>query len=275
MIKVLHGEDKLNSKLILSVFPGIDMLGKAFEETGFCVVRGPDLITGGDIRNFFPPANVFAGVIGGPPCQDFSGLNRSPGTYGHKMLDEYVRVVMQVNPDWFLFENVARAPSFEVQGFTQQRFALDLGWFTEFSRLRHFVFGSKSGLLLDPVKSQNKSISGGAVTGGDQRSFRACCDIQGLPSKFDLPSFTLAAKKQAVANGVPLQLGRYVAGLIHSNFYGSKDPLGVAEENIRRCCCECGRAVVGRALYASPACRKSAQRKRDKQKSLNGQLARS
>ena len=44
----------LHDTLILSIFPGIDLLGHAFEEVGFCVVRGPDLITGGDIRRFKP-----------------------------------------------------------------------------------------------------------------------------------------------------------------------------------------------------------------------------
>ncbi|MCZ4283102.1 DNA cytosine methyltransferase [Kiloniella laminariae] len=254
----------MNNKLVLSVFPGIDMLGKAFEENGFCIVRGPDLITGGDIRKFFPPANVFQGVIGGPPCQDFSALNRSPGRYGYEMLDEYVRVIMSVSPDWFLFENVARAPNFDIKGYSQQRFALDLGWFSEFSRLRHFVFGSKSGQLLDPVKGQNKHIVGGAVLGGDERSFRACCDIQGLPDDFDLPEFTLAAKKQAVANGVPLQLGRYVAGLIAKSLYGDDSKVPSSNDVVRRCSCGCGRVVVGRASYNSPACRKSAQRQRER-----------
>ncbi len=73
----------LNNALILSLFPGIDLLGRAFEETGFCVVRGPDLITEGDIRSFSPPTSRFDGVIGGPPCQDYSRLNRSPGQYGN------------------------------------------------------------------------------------------------------------------------------------------------------------------------------------------------
>lgn len=46
------------SPLILSVFPGIDLLGRAFEEEWpeACVVRGPDLLWGGDVRTFYPPA---------------------------------------------------------------------------------------------------------------------------------------------------------------------------------------------------------------------------
>ena len=52
--------------LVLSLFPGIGLLDMAFEEEGFCVVRGPDLLWGGDIRRFHPPAGRFEGVIGGP-----------------------------------------------------------------------------------------------------------------------------------------------------------------------------------------------------------------
>lgn len=62
------------SGLVLSLFPGIGLLDMAFEEEGFCVVRGPDLLWGGDIRRFHPPSGRFDGVIGGPPCQRFSGL---------------------------------------------------------------------------------------------------------------------------------------------------------------------------------------------------------
>ena len=54
--------------LVLSLFPGIGLLDRAFELEGFCVVRGPDLLWGGDIKTFHPPAGVFDGVIGGPPC---------------------------------------------------------------------------------------------------------------------------------------------------------------------------------------------------------------
>ena len=100
--------------LVLSIFPGIDLLGRAFEDSRFCVVRCPDLITGSDIRSFHPPAHVFSGVIGGPPCQDFSRLNRKPGHYGAEMLGEYCRVTEEADPEWFLFENVVTAPAFDI-----------------------------------------------------------------------------------------------------------------------------------------------------------------
>jgi len=250
--------------LVLSLFPGIDLLGRAFEAQGMCVVGGPDKILGGDVRDFHAPAGRFDGVIGGPPCQDFSTLNRRPGQYGHKMTEEWIRLVLEAQPDWFLYENVSTAPRFVIPGYTQQRFDLDLAWFSEYSRRRIFVFGSKSGARLDPMKGSKGEVAGGCVTGSDERSFSACCEIQGLPPDFDLPFFSLEGKKQAVANAVPLALGGYVAELISAAVYGSASerPQGPPE---RSCACECGRRVLGRALYASAACRKRAQRVRDRE----------
>jgi len=49
------------TSLVLSLFPGIGLLDMAFEEAGFCVVRGPDLLWGGDIHDFHPPAGKFEG----------------------------------------------------------------------------------------------------------------------------------------------------------------------------------------------------------------------
>ena len=165
--------NKIKSDLVLSLFPGIDLLGKGFEAAGFCVVRGPDIITGGNILDFAPPFGKFSGVIGGPPCQDFSKLNRSPGEYGFKMLDEFARVVIESDCDWYLFENVVTAPPFEISGYKQQRFGLDLSWFSDFSRRRDFIFGCKNGNFLNPMTSTRGDIEGTCVTGSDERC-RAC-----------------------------------------------------------------------------------------------------
>lgn len=258
---------RLKNTLLLSLFPGIDLLGRAFEETGFCVVRGPDLITGGDVRQFSPPADRFDGIIGGPPCQDFSRLNRNPGKYSYEMLDEFIRVIEEASPIWFLFENVVGAPHFEIKGYTAQRFPLDLAWFTPFSRRRDFVFGSQMGRLLNPMVETRGAVKGTAVVGSDRRSFKACCEIQGLPSDFDVPFFSLSGKKQAVANGVPLAMGRYVAGLIAETIYKTPKP-ATPNQSFRRCLCGCGRVVTGRAKYSSASCRKRAQRLRAKQITL-------
>src|SRR4051812_46756528 len=97
--------------LVLSLFPGIDLLGMGFEQVGFCVVRGPDLLWGGDVRHFDVPAGRFDGFIAGPPCQDFSGFRRSaPTGYGDEMLAHFRRLVTEGGPFWWLMENVARVP---------------------------------------------------------------------------------------------------------------------------------------------------------------------
>src|SRR5690349_16232481 len=109
-------------QLVLSVFPGIDLLGRAFELEGYCVVRGPDLIWGGDIRDFNAPSGKFDGVIGGSPCQDFSKARRSaPTGDGLAMIAEFCRVIEQVRPRWFLLENVPQVPDITVDGYAIQR----------------------------------------------------------------------------------------------------------------------------------------------------------
>lgn len=103
-----------NQQLVLSLFPGIGLLDMAFEEEGFCVVRGPDLLWGGDIRRFHPPAGKFDGVIGGPPCQAFSRLVHIVRANGHRVAEDLIpafeSVVGEAAPHWFLMENVPDAP---------------------------------------------------------------------------------------------------------------------------------------------------------------------
>jgi DNA (cytosine-5)-methyltransferase 1 len=78
------------------------------------------------------------------------------------------------------------------------------------------------------MKGAKLSVAGGAVLGNDSRSFSACCDIQGLPKGFDIPFFSLEGKKQAIANGVPLPMSRYLAKLILKDYYGER----VSEINV-------------------------------------------
>lgn len=101
--------------LVLSLFPGIGLLDRAFEEEGYTVVRGPDVLWGGDIRRFHPPSGRFDGVIGGPPCQMFSRLahmvrqNGLQPKFGN-LIPEFERCVIEANPQWFVMENVPDAP---------------------------------------------------------------------------------------------------------------------------------------------------------------------
>lgn len=136
------------TNLVLSIFPGIDLLGRGFEEEGFCIVRGPDPIWGGDIRTFNPPPWVFDGVIGGPPCQSFSALVhlvRANGFEPHfgNLIPEFERVVAEALPRWFLMENVPKAPIPTVQGYhPTHTLMLNNRWLgAEQMRLRRFCFG--------------------------------------------------------------------------------------------------------------------------------------
>lgn len=109
-------------RLVLSLFPGIGLLDMAFELEGFCVVRGPDVLWGGDIRKFHPPAGKFAGVIGGPPCQAFSQLAHMVRHNGHEpkfgnLIPEFERCVKEAQPSWFVMENVPDAPRPCVDGY--------------------------------------------------------------------------------------------------------------------------------------------------------------
>jgi DNA (cytosine-5)-methyltransferase 1 len=247
--------------LVLSLFPGIDLLGRGFEAEGYCVVRGPDLIFGGDIRAFTPPAGRFDGVIGGPPCQDFSSLRRGlPTGNGLAMLAEFCRCVEAARPDWFVMENVPGVPNITPAHYAVQRFDLrasECGLSQQ--RLRHFQFGSASGevLLLNRDERQTVTQPAALASAGTQQQRRGWpefCQAQGLPPDFDLPSFTLAARYQAVGNGVPIPMGRFIARAIRDSRYPS--------DLVRLCICGCGRSISGKQLAALPACRKRMERRR-------------
>lgn len=150
----------MRPQLVLSLFPGIGLLDLAFEEEGYCTVRGPDVIWGGDIRRFHPPAERFDGVIGGPPCQSFSSLVHLVRANGHEpkfgnLIPEFERCVSEAQPDWFLMENVPKAPDPVIGGYGIHTFMLDNsaldagdGFGQEQRRLRKFNFGRRG---RDPV----------------------------------------------------------------------------------------------------------------------------
>ena len=147
----------MTAPLVLSLFPGIGLLDMAFEEQGFCVVRGPDLLWGGDVRRFHPPAGRFDGVIGGPPCQAFSRLQklvewnrnkaRAAGDMesfakAENMIPEFERVVREAAPQWYLMENVPDAPMPETPSYARQPVILCDHWTGgETARKRRFTFG--------------------------------------------------------------------------------------------------------------------------------------
>lgn len=249
------------NQLVLSLFPGIGLLDRAFEEEGFTVVRGPDVLWGGDIRNFHPPSGRFDGVIGGPPCQCFSSLVHMVRQNGYEpkfgnLIPEFERVVFESQPSWFLMEEVPNAPTAEVGGYASWSTLLNNRWLGEpVNRLRRWTYGARKRtvLMINTVALECQEFEY-AATGGSNRpvtiapnsggkpkkvrngkgampwnaksmtAFREVCRKQGLSHDFDIPPFTVEAKCKAVGNGVPLAMGRAMARAVKEAITLSSSP---------------------------------------------------
>jgi len=214
--------------LILSLFPGIGLLDLAFEEEGFCVVRGPDLLWGGDVRRFHVPAGKFDGIIGGPPCQRHSGLGRvnierwGDDAVMPDMIPDYVRCVEEASPDWFLMENVANAPIPQPAGYAVVDRLCDNVWCGgEQQRVRRFSFGRRASAvsfhiegvaLAAAPKFQTVMSTGQNGNGGNRASIETMALAQGIdPARFANSPFSVTELRRAIGNGVPLPMGRAVA----------------------------------------------------------------
>jgi DNA (cytosine-5)-methyltransferase 1 len=253
--------------LILSLFPGIDLFGRGFECDRFTIVRGPDVIFGGTIETFRPPAGRFEGIIAGPPCQDFSRARRAlpPTGEGVKMLRETARVIAAARPLWWIVENVPGVPDIVVDGYPKpQRLDVNFAWYGFANRPRVFQFGSIDGRKLNIPKGDKPKESIPTVTANDSRSFDELKRLQGLPFDFALPGFTVAAAKRAIGNGVPVPLAAMIARAVRRAYGESIDEpfFALPPVSERLCACGCGRAVFGRFAYDSSACRQRSLRRR-------------
>lgn len=177
------------NQLVLSLFPGIGLLDMAFEGQGFSVVRGPDILWGGDVKRFHAPRARFDGVIGGPPCKAFSQLRhivahnhaKEPDKYhpAENLIPEYERVIGESQPAWFVMENVRHAPDPAVQGYAVCSFVLNNRWVidaTPQNRLRRFSFGIRGSepidlrrylevALFEPVEFEQAVLASGSGSG--------------------------------------------------------------------------------------------------------------
>jgi DNA (cytosine-5)-methyltransferase 1 len=253
--------------LVLSLFPGIDLLGRGFENVGFCVVRGPDLIHGGDMRTFHPVPGMAEGIIGGPPCQEFSRARRihnKPTGEGLEMIGLFDRAIRSARPLWFLMENVPGLPDLSIGGpeYLLQRFHLCASHCGgRQRRLRVFIFGSREGksLVIERRPPAAALVSTCMASEGQRkkrrRSWGEFCELQGLPADFSLPGLSVAARYRAVGNGVPVFMAEAIARSIRARVdYGS----------VRLCLCGCGRILTGRSHQAAAlvSCRKRLERVR-------------
>ena len=238
------------TQLVLSLFPGGGLLDHAFALEGFTVVRGPDVLWGGDIRSFSPPAGRFDGIIGGDPCQSHSVLANLVRATGFEpvfpdLTPEFERVVNEARPAWFLRENVPAAPDIKPDGYDVRSFMLcnskldsGDGWGNEQMRKRRFWFGVRDGEApelrkfikfavqdspdrVQAVGSDPRSVpvaigSNGMVkaTKADSttRTLEEMMELQGMPPDwFKYSPFTMSAKRKICGNGVAIPTGRAIA----------------------------------------------------------------
>jgi DNA (cytosine-5)-methyltransferase 3A len=112
---------------VLSLFDGISCGRVALERAGIaCSLYAasetdkyaiqvsqknyPDIVRYADVRGLSFKEGDFDLVIGGPPCQDLSiAKNGRQGLSGPKssLFWEYVRILKEVKPKWFVMENVS------------------------------------------------------------------------------------------------------------------------------------------------------------------------
>jgi len=218
------------NQLVLSLFPGIGLLDMAFEEEGFTVVRGPDLLWGGDVKRFHVPAGKFDGVIGGPPCKGESklaALNGKPSS----LAEQFMRLWYESEARWFLMEAVKEhvCLSTSVAPETHKIFKLNNRWLGEPQHRKRYFH---SNLDLAPhvelaaleCHEWNYAVlagHGGGVGSVQRRmakySLQDACRLQGLPDNFtDRLPFTRQWKYEVVGNGVPLPMGRAIARAVKS-----------------------------------------------------------
>ena len=178
-------------------------------------MRGPDLLWGGDIRTFHPPAGKFDGVIGGPPCKGESNLAYLNGKHGESLWGEAMRVIEEARPAWWVLEAVKKheAPFVVL---------LSPRWLGEKQSRRRYFHSNLNllpfvevALFEHPEKRRAVLGAHGGREGTTYRrmttySWAEMCELQGLPEGYDLP-FTRQAKREAVGNGVPLSMGRAIA----------------------------------------------------------------
>ncbi len=209
--------------LVLSLFPGADLRGLAFEQVGFVVVRGPELMLGQDIRDWHSLPGRFDGVIGGPPCKSFSRVCKGNRPTQGNLIPEFERVVAESQPVFWVMENVPAAP---VPDAARWSAVLD-AW--AFGAGQHRRKRFSSNLVLDPTPVPDDQrcpdplpcVTAYEHRGCDRRkagrklgrrmTLAEVNEAMGLRADFATPCLKVEYSYMVRGNGVPLPMGRAVA----------------------------------------------------------------
>jgi len=225
------------TKLILSLYPGADLFGRAFDEQGYCVVRGPERFLGQDIRDFHAVPDCFGGVIGGPPCQMFSAARRGQGDPWNGIPD-FMRVVGEANPDWWVMENVRGVLKDDTmrksEGFPIVIRDWDCGGLTKRIRVFYFwplglaMFAKRRVPAKRPRWKEDAvytvTASCGAIkqkSGQSLLKAKEAARLQGYPDLYQFPHRSQHYLSNEVAvwllgNGVPRAMGQWVAQTVRA-----------------------------------------------------------
>jgi len=218
---------------VLSIFPGLDLLGHAFEAEGATVVRGPDLLWGGDVRRFHIAPGVFQGLIGGPPCQPHSTARTIVGSSAVDLVPEFLRIWREGAFAWSVMENVAGVmghPSVPRDWHPAILRDWDCGG--ETSR-RRFFWTWPMMVMDPPARAGKPSLSVLASTGkrgasqyvidkgflaGDLplEEYERLQGVPGLTAELVKRGASRLFAVHLLGNGVPLAMGRYVARAVRA-----------------------------------------------------------
>lgn len=155
---------------VVDLFAGAGGLSHGFQQAGFDVIGGSDIeekfkktyeenheapyltadITEIDSKEIMDHFEIEKGeldiLVGGPPCQGFSlaKANRDPGDSRNQLVSEYIRKVYEIQPRWFLMENVKGLANMEdgkVLQYALDMFRDELGYEVDYRVLNSSHYG--------------------------------------------------------------------------------------------------------------------------------------
>lgn len=171
------------------------------------------------VRQAFPTGTPsLFGIIGGPPCQDFSIAGTRQGIEGErgKITPAYCRVINELQPAFFVFENVTGLLQKNHRAeFDKLRETFNENYITDFAPLNALDYGvpqSRERLLLiglrrDLVQAPQLGLFSDAIPITGWANWKKEQSHTGLRQQFQWPGVeALGAKPTAPANSQQLEL---------------------------------------------------------------------